>query len=340
MRASLSGCRLAAVVFVAVLPAARGGQHGSDVPGGHTISGRVVDPQGLRPEGAILMLGQADGPSSFRADPVAVAPDGSFVTPRRAPGVYILEVVRTPHSATQAETPVGQSIVDLSSADRTGVTVTVRPDTALTGRFRMESDDPKAVWPSQINVMAFVAVDGQPMVSARAAQGGPNGTFVLRNAYGPRVLRCGYALGPDASPWWFSRVVLDGRDVTNVPIDFGEHPHSQLEVVFTQHPAGLAGAAIDPQGRPANMPWVLVTGSDAASAQAWATTSAVTQATPSGRFFIPMPPGRYRLNAVPAATFSSREAARSGMARIVFGGVTAVVKARETTVVNVTLQER
>ena len=69
----------------------------------------------------------------------------------------------------------------------------------------------------------------------------------MRNLFGPRVLRFGYRIAP-GSPWWPSRILLDGKDVTNVPTHFSLHPDGQLEVVFTQHPARLAGIVSDAQG--------------------------------------------------------------------------------------------
>jgi hypothetical protein len=340
MLATPASRRLAVVAFAVLAAAAPGGQRfGGDAQVGHTISGRVVDPQQLRPEGAILMLGQPAGPSSFGSTPGPIAADGSFTTARLKPGVYVVALVRTPHSATKPATVVAQTIVRLAGVDVSNITVTVRPDSTLTGRFRMESDNPQAVWPTHVNVLAFLAVDGLPMAAAAGAQGGPNGTFILRNILGPRVLRCGYVPAPGSS-WWPSRVVLDGRDVTNVPTDFSAHPHGQLEVVFTQHPARLTGTVTDAAGQPVPTPWVLVAGRDPAAAHIWATTSDVTQADRMGRFAIAVSPGAYRVHAVPAAMFASREAARSGMSRIVFGGVPALVKDRERTVVTVTLQER
>jgi hypothetical protein len=138
---------------------------------------------------------------------------------------------------------------------------------------------------------------------------------ILRNIFSPRVLRVGYTLAP-GSPWWPSRVLLDGKDVTNVPTDFSQHPDGQLVVVFTQHPARIAGLVRDTQGRPATAPWVLVTGSDAASWQPWATTSQLVKGDARGPYAVTMPPGRYRVNAVPEATFPSWSVAREGMSRV------------------------
>ncbi len=68
---------------------------------GHVISGRVEDPYDLRPEGAILMLGEEDS-GGFLSTPVPIGANGSFVTRAVKPGTYVLEVIRTPHSATKA----------------------------------------------------------------------------------------------------------------------------------------------------------------------------------------------------------------------------------------------
>jgi hypothetical protein len=331
---------LAVVAFCAVASTALLGQReDGGVEAGHVITGRVADPHGLRPEGAILMLGHREGLSSFSSSPVAIAADGTFITPRLRPDTYVLEIVRTPHSATSPGTVVGLRIVTVGSADVSGITVEVRPDTAITGKFRMESDNPKAEWPPHIGVLAFLALDGILLAGGTGADGRPAGEFLLRNAYGPRVLRCGYSLAP-GSPWWPSRVLLDGRDVTNVPTDFSEHPDGKLEVVFTQHPAGIVGRVTDAKGQPVPDSWITVTGSDPASAQPWATTSEVAKGDGMGRFSVVVPPGRYRVNAVPEKTFQSRRAAREGMGRIAFGGVTVAVIEREMKRVDIALQER
>ena len=66
----------------------------------------------------------------------------------------------------------------------------------------------------------------------------------------------------------------------------------------------------------------------------------MAQGSATGRFAVTVPPGQYRVNAVPESTFASSRVARDGMHRIAFGGVTVTVKDRETKRVDVTLQER
>jgi hypothetical protein len=295
---------------------------------GHTIAGRVTDPLRLRPEGAILTIGRDEGGGSFSSTPVVVQDDGSFVTSQLSPGTYVLELVRTPHSATKAAVTVGFRIVEVGTADVAGVTVPVRPDTAITGRFRMESDNPSAVWPPHIVVNAFLVFEGSTLLNGTGADGAPGGTFVLRNAFGPRVVRCGYTVAPGAS-WWASRVTLDGVDVTNVPTDFSEHGNGQLEVVFTQRPARLSGTVVDSQGRPVRAPWILIAAADPKARQRWATTSSVTQGDTRGRFSTPVLPGQYLVRGVPQTIFSSWKAAQQGILQFAPGGIAVTVTDRE-----------
>src|SRR4051812_21713806 len=67
----------------------------------YTISGKVIDPLRLQPEDAVLTLGRVNDDGAFGSAPVAIGADGGFVARDLAPGTYIFEMVRTPHSATK-----------------------------------------------------------------------------------------------------------------------------------------------------------------------------------------------------------------------------------------------
>jgi hypothetical protein len=303
----------------------------------YTIFGRVADPDNLRPEDAALMLGRQDGESSFSRTPVSVAVDGRFIAGSLAPGIYVLEVVRTPNSPVKPEVPVAFEMVRITDADVKDVTVTIRRDTAITGRFKMESSNPVAVWPTHIVVNAQVAVDGEGYLSSRSADGAPGGTFVLRNVFGPRVLRCGYILAP-GHRWWPSRVLLDGRDITNVPTDFSAHQNGRLEVVFTQHLTDLTGMVRDAKGEVVAAPWIVVTSADRSLWQWWATTSTVAQGNTKGAFRLALLPGEYLVKAVPQSTFDSWHAAHRQAQKYASAGVPVTVNAWGTSKVALTLQ--
>ena len=266
---------------------------------------------------------------------VTPAADGSFVTPRLPAGPYVIELVRTSSVGT-ADNVIGVRFVEVVSTDVQGVTIDVRRDTALTGRFLMLSDDAGAEWPAYAGVAAYLAFDGHEPLVQIYADGRAGGAFVLRNAFGPRILRV-YYFSPDRSRWWPLRVLLDGQDVTNVPTDFSEHLDGRLEIVLTQHPARLTGMVVDGQGRPVPRAWITVTGTDAAARETWASTADATDADTSGRFSIAMPPGEYQAAAFRQSALPHLAAARQ-RSHNATAGVLVRLEERAATSVTLTLQ--
>ena len=114
-------------------------------PTPYRISGRVEE---LYP-GLGLMLGSAKGETSYAKVAVPVAPDGAFVTRPLASGVHVLELVEP---SSPEPTSRGVRIVHVTSSDINGIVLRPLPRYALTGRFRMESDNRAAVWPPHIVV--------------------------------------------------------------------------------------------------------------------------------------------------------------------------------------------
>ena len=189
-----------------------------------TISGRVEDPHKLRPAEAMLSLAfERDGMGY--GIPVPMTRAGDFATHALSPGTYVLTVVRTPNSKVAPSTTVGLTITRIENADVTGLRVTIQPDMSIEGTFRMA---PGIAWPAQIVVTSCLEPEGTRLANCLAAEGAPGGRFVLRNAYGPRLLKVSYSGAQIAQP----RILLDGRDITRVATDFSAHPGARLEVVF------------------------------------------------------------------------------------------------------------
>jgi hypothetical protein len=190
-----------------------------------------------------------------------------------------------------------------------------------------------------MGVTASLALDGMPMLpGAGTADGAPGGRFVLRNAFGPSVLRCSYTLAP-GSTWWPSQVLLDGIDITNVPTDFSEHQDSELEVVFTQHPARIAGTVVDKNGQPVRDPWIVVVSADPKMRQEWATSSKLAQGNATGRFSLALLPGKYLVRAEPQATFAWTPRSRRQPLELASEGVPVEVDARSVSTVTLVIRE-
>jgi hypothetical protein len=299
------------------------------------ISGRVVDPEHLMTDDAILMIGTGNE-SSFAMHPVPMESNGSFRTRPLPPATYVLEVIRSPHSPTAAAATVGLSIVTLGTSDVSNVTVLVHPDLTIQGRFRMESDEAGAEWPTHMTVVAaLVLQDGTSVAHTVGALGAPGGRFVLHNVFGARILRCGYELAP-GSAWWPTKVLLDGVDITNTPTDFGTAGNGRLEVVFTRHPAQLAGTVTDARGEPGRYAWVVVFPADRTLWRSWSTMLQAVKTDANGAFRVTATAGHYLVRALSPDALPSDSAAFPRLGRIAEGAMTVDLDERERKVLRLT----
>ena len=159
-------------------------------------------------------------------------------------------------------------------------------------------DDPGAPWPPYIHVVS-IPVGDDPSQQHVTSEGAPDGGFILRDAFGPRILRPGWTPAP-GTHWSFAAVLLDGVDVTDVPTDFSKKPDAKLEVVFTQHPAVIEGTVTTASGEPAAGAWIVEMSANPAL---WGTTTYKFQAGRDGRFSTRLHPARYLLAALPATPY-------------------------------------
>lgn len=189
------------------------------------ISGRIADPHGVRPPDMMLSLAY-DRDGQGLSLPVTMTKDGAFATQTVYPGNYVLMAVRNPYSHTERSMPIGLEIVTVGQGDTHGVTVTIQRDYALEGRFRINAGTPRR---SGVIVQSCLAVEGVRRAACLAADEAPDGRFVLRNAYGPRLLTV-VTRGADSASAARARVLLDGRDITNVPTDFSQVSNARLEI--------------------------------------------------------------------------------------------------------------
>lgn len=267
-------------------------------PGIAKVSGRLDDPHNLRTPDTLLSMYRQVGNAGTGIN-VKVARDGSFTTPPLPRGFYSFELIRTPHSATHPATTIGVGWVEVGDTDLDGVVLSVRRDMELQGRYRIASDRANPPWPESIHLSAPMVAGGTEVrwgsQNVFAAEGG---RFFLRNAFGPRVLRAGYTPADKSRPAP-ARVLLDGRDITDIPTDFSEHEGSDLEVVITDQPPRLVGMVNHGPGSPARGVTVVMFSADPAKRFGWASTSHVATTGSSGLFSIAAMPGAYLVQALP-----------------------------------------
>ncbi len=275
-----------------------------------TISGRVLNSHGQPPTDLALMVGHDEG-DGFSGSSEEFRPDGTFTTRGLTPGRYVLEVGP---AAEPFPIPSGYEgglvAVTVGTANLTDVVIRTHPGVSVKGRVRYETDAAAARRPVVI-LLPSVAVSGVGIGgSAQSVRVADDGTFTLSNMFGPRVIRAGLMLADARSAWWPGPVLLDGRDITNVPTEFERYPSVELEVVFTQHYTGVSGIAFDPAGLTSPKAYVIVLSSDSALWQPWSSTTTIVRADDDGRFFLDAPPGNYLAVALPAEAFRSRAEAQ------------------------------
>jgi hypothetical protein len=278
-----------------------------------TVSGRIVDSRGKAPGNleAWLYYDYEDAPGHTGGAGVPLGAGGTFEFRHVKPGRYV--VAGAPKSEPEGILPGfegGWVIVTVQDRDVADIVVHTHPTVSIRGHVRYDSDDPDAQQPV-INVLSMLAVSGMNGVGGQSARVAADGTFVLHNVFGPSVIRTGYALAPGQPPWWAGPVLLDGRDITNEPVEFEHLPDADIEVVFTQRHTGLHGTVLDEAGLPAEDAYAVVFSSNESFQQPWSSATRIMHCDDRGRFYFSVPAGSYLAIAIPDAAFSSpREALR------------------------------
>ena len=266
----------------------------------YTISGRVESASGTLPQTLVVMVFNqtSDGVEGSSCELLA---DGRFVTSGLAPGTYILEASTLEEPSGRPSGERGYALVAVRNRDVDDVLIKTAPGLALRGRVRFDEARRGSARPATIDVHAMLAVTDWPG-PAETARAAADGSFELRDLRGPRVIRVGYGIADAGHLWWFSRALLDDRDITNEAIDFSARTSGELVLVFTQRPTAVVGRVEDIAGLPMPGACVVLLPDDVDLQQGWSTAVGAREADQRGRFyFTSMPPGDYRLAAYEAA---------------------------------------
>jgi hypothetical protein len=265
-----------------------------------TITGKVVHSNGPIPAKLTVMV-HTPTPHGGESESCERRPDGQFTARGLRPGSYLLEA--TPSKDGPHDHGLGYergfAVVTIKDADVSGVVITTAPGVTVRGRVRFDESRPGASRPEILVYAALAAAEWQgPSEWARVSDGG---TFELHDVQGPRVFRSGYGFGPAGSPWYPGAILLDGRDITNVPVDFSREPGRDLVVVFRQHASAIVGRVEDVAGLPTSG-CVAMLPQDADLQHGWSTAVGTAESDQRGRFyFTSMPAGDYLVAALDGA---------------------------------------
>jgi 5-hydroxyisourate hydrolase-like protein (transthyretin family) len=224
-------------------------------------------------------------------------PDGTFAIPNVTPGKYTI-VARADGGPNGASRTAVQQVV-VAGAE-VNVALSPVPNVQLGGTFTLEATGtPPAngftgfrVMPVAIGGSAAMAIGGR---GARPSDLDPAGQFTINDvAPGAYTIRATTPRG-----WTMKAVYLDGREITDEPIDVKSDNMTGLNVIFTDRVSGLAGSVRDPRGTPASNVTVILFPSDERQWLPQSRRIMTARTDTSGAYQLSaVPPGEYLITAI------------------------------------------
>ena len=272
------------------------------------IQGIGRNSQGQPLTGSIGATLQLNGSGGIRNVPLAS--DGSFVIDNLLPGSYFLNASST-NTGTGSTRETGYLTVPVvSGQELSGVVFQTRAGSRVTGRIVFENSGPPAgVQPGVASLSTFAVGE---TISVGVAAVRDDWSFEMTGVAGRALLRPVTQSGTVVSTagiegWILKSILYQGRDVTDVPFEFGTQlEFRDLEVVLTRSHASLRGIAVDAKQVPVSDYVAVVFPPDPAL---WTVRSRFIVARRSdrmGQFVVAgLPPGDYLTVAVPSLEANS-----------------------------------
>ncbi|MGH9308296.1 MAG: hypothetical protein ACRD1U_02910, partial [Vicinamibacterales bacterium] len=256
-----------------------------------TIRGIVVDSTGEAAGGVNVMLQpdyQADTGATVTSVTRTSRSDGGFDIENVTDGQHAIAVHRYGSGGRGAEFAWMPIVV---SDDLENLVVRLQPAVSVPGRVTYEGKPPAPAHEVTIRSTA----GGASIINSVSTQAGRDGTFVLRDLFGPTLIRVDAGRG-----WHLKAVLYGGRDVTDQPTEFQPNGGA-VEIVLTQRAAVVSGVATTAGGAPAAAGVILLSEDPAFWHPRYLSTT-VVYAEGNGQFRAAgLRPGRYLAIAVPRA---------------------------------------
>ena len=271
------------------------------------VTGAILTSNG-EPASAVdvsLVHNEAGSSSSFGA---SIGPNGTFTFRNVPPGSYeIVARLQPPRMIGPGQPPpgppsileMGMVRVDVSTTDVENVMVPMRPGETVSGEIVFDEAAP----PEFRATLTMQVAERRPSLGMTSPVTVTGTTFQGRGLFGSYLIRGG--LTAAGGPWFLKAVLLDGKDITDLPVAFSSAHSGHLQVVFTTRSAGLEGTVTDEAGKPTREAQILIFGGDADS---WVPFSSRTRnAGPprqdDGKFTLRgLRDGRYYVVALPPGT--------------------------------------
>jgi protocatechuate 3,4-dioxygenase beta subunit len=263
------------------------------------VSGTARDSDGRPLAGQVFLLPRYQQPGSRLLG--AIAPDGSFTMTGVPPGEYTLEVIRTPSVTNKSAVSEFASMpVTVAGTDISGLGVTTSRGAVIGGQVVWEGSAPKPTGARSRVLVVPIGLSSSTSVATidpnANGQIDGDGHFRIGGVFG-RVL-----LTTNINGWAIKSVRLDGRDVTDVPVDTSDRStFDGLRVIMTDKSSSFAGHVTDAKGNPVNQYVVVVQTADDIEPGVANRYVRTVRPDTNGRFeFRDLRPGRYLVTAIEA----------------------------------------
>lgn len=151
----------------------------------------------------------------------------------------------------------GYSTLQVSTDSRTALRVEARPPATLSGRVVFEGGGAPSASDVQITTVPVDFISAPFEMRVQRPRWTEGNTFTLDGIVGRQVMRA--ALPGDS--WVLNRILLEGKDVTDTPIDFGRGDIKDVEIVFRSIGATVTGRVMDGNDLSADY-WVVLFADD------------------------------------------------------------------------------
>jgi hypothetical protein len=232
------------------------------------IAGTVVTSTGVPLSNGMVMLlapdGAGAGPMAFGAGN-RIRSDGSFMLSNVAPGTYTLMASNGGPALRGGggELEMGTLPITVIGDDVTGVTVVTGRGATLSGAVVAAQGSSGTLMKASMQVTAPLVGGGLAGFPGLGGGAGPfggrnvaeDGTFTVTNLFGARLLR----LNGLPQEWMLESVIVDGRDVTDRPIEFT--PNGDIagaRIVVTDRVTEVSGSVTAADGKPASRDFTVI----------------------------------------------------------------------------------
>ncbi len=215
------------------------------------VEGMVMTSDGQVVTAGSVMLAAAGLNPLRTSTSTRIMPDGRFVFQNVTPGTFAATASGTGPTAGQ----YAQTVIEVNGADVFGVQLTMRPLLSFSGTLAFRGG---ATAPALANRRIPLRTIGAGLAGAPMPAVTPtdrNGRFSVTNVFpGSYVIGGPLPFGPttDSVTWALESVMVDGRDVTDLPIDINADTlPKDLVVTFSDRYQELSGRITRATGAPA-----------------------------------------------------------------------------------------